>query len=347
MKVLYLFSGSRLGLLDKIKKGENHGHGFWGMIQLPHFGVDADYVEVEQYFPFPLSKLIRKFFSAYNTHIFLFWKFFSYDIIFTSAAFGSQFLHALLRIKKPLWVMHDFSIVSLLGEGKTIKQKLFKYAVNKCAGVVTLSMNEKHIIEKRFKHLRGKVEFIPFGADLNFFKPYKLKEKQQILAVGFDPDRDWKTLIKACKNINTHVVLATRESRVKPYLPLPHNFEICQFSARDLVSEYDKSAIIVIPLNTSNGVNDAMGCSALFEAMAMGKAIIATRTRAMESYITHGKNGLLVDEGDSQKMTEAINLLLNNSELRASIGKNAREYALENLDIEKCTAKLAEFFKKL
>jgi hypothetical protein len=51
MKVLYLFASYRAEVLEKAKKGEDHGNGFWGMLQLPHFGVEASYVEPEQYYP--------------------------------------------------------------------------------------------------------------------------------------------------------------------------------------------------------------------------------------------------------------------------------------------------------
>ncbi len=44
---------------------------------------------------------------------------------------------------------------------------------------------------------------------------------------------------------------------------------------------------------------------------------------------------------------EVVDMLLKNTELRMKVAQNAREYALKNLDIEKCTARLAEFFKKV
>jgi len=202
-------------------------------------------------------------------------------------------------------------------------------------------------LEKRFPHLKGKVVFIPFGVDLNFFKPQNLPKKQQILAVGFDPDRDWGTLIAAVKDIDVHVVLATRMSRVEKYLPLPVNVEVTQFSGRDLVKEYDKSAMIIVPLSTSSHNNDAMGCSALFEGMAMGRPVIATGTKTIESYVKNKENGLLIKEGSVADMKEAINFVLENNAKAEEIGRRAYEYAIKNLDARKCTAVLADFFKRI
>lgn len=347
MKALFLFSGPRDGLVEKVHKGEYHGNGFWGMLQLPRYGVEADYVEIEQFFSAKIARYIRRYVNVYAIHLPLFFKIFSYDIVFTSAAFGSQLLHAFLHIKKPIWIMHDFSIMGLLGNETSMRQKLFRYMVLRSKGVVTLSIDEQVALQKRFPHLKGRVEFIPFGVDLNFFKPRGLPEKRQVLAVGFDPDRDWGTLIEACKQIDIPVIVATRESRVKKYLPLPANIHVQQFSPRELVDAYEQSMLVVVPLNTSLGTNDAMGCSTLFEAMAVGKPVVITRTRATESYVTHGVDGMLVAEANIEEMRIAIKMIIDNEGLRKSMGIKAREYAGVNLDIEKCSEKLACFFKRI
>lgn len=347
MKVLYLFSGSREGLVEKVRSGEYHGNGFWGMIQLPEFGIEADYIELEQTFPRPIAKFLRKHINNYAIHLPLFWKFFSYDIVFTSAAFLSQLFFAAVSPRRPLWVMHDFSIKSLLGQEKTLRQRLFRFMIMRAAGVVTLSEDEKMFLEGRFPHLHGKVEFIPFGIDLGFFKPQGEREVRQVLAVGFDPDRDWKTLVEATKGFNVRVILATRESRVAKLRPLPENVTVRQFAPRELVREYDRSAVVVVPLDTSDGTNDAMGCSTLFEAMAMGKAVVATRTKAMESYVTDGENGVLVKEADVADMRRVVERLLGDDALRARIGANAAAYAKANLDIRGRTRRLAAFFRRV
>lgn len=347
MKVLFLFSGSRAGLIEKIDQGEYHGGGFWGMIQLPSFGVSAQYLEVEQVFPGWFASLIRKYIHIYAIHLTFFWKFFLYDVVFTSGAFFSQLFFTLVSPKRPLWVMHDFSIKSLLGDETTMRQKVFAFMVSRSAGIVTLSQDETTFLKKRFPHMNTKIEMIPFGVDLNFFKSSGLSVKNQILAVGFDPDRDWKTLLLAVDGLDVDVVLATRPTRVEKFLPLPERVVIKQFSPRELVAEYEKSAVVVIPLDTSYGVNDAMGCSTLFEAMAMSKPIIATRTKAMETYIVNGDNGLLFEAGDHLDLRSKITSVLSSPELRQSLGGHAYDYACKNLDINVCGEQLANFLKSL
>jgi glycosyltransferase involved in cell wall biosynthesis len=189
--------------------------------------------------------------------------------------------------------MHDFSIMGLLGEEKTFKQKMMAYITARAAGIVTLGLEEKEKLEKRFPHLKGKIEFITFGVDLEFFKPMDIEQDGKIFAVGFDPTAIGRRLFEAVKDLDAKVVVATRPQRVAKF-DIPHNVEIKQFTPRELAKEYAKSAIIVVPLDTSKGINDAMGSSTLFEAMAAGKPVVATNTHTMASFVSEGQNGLLV-----------------------------------------------------
>ena len=346
MKVSYLFSSYRGEVAKKVEKGEDHGNGFWGMFKLPHYGIEATYIEPEQFYSRTISQFIRRKFGVYFLHLSVFLKFFSYDFIFTSTAYGTQLVWTLLHFGKPKWVMHDFSITGLIGQEKTLRQKVFAWMTGRAAGIVTLSEEEKEKLQARFPKLAGKIEFIPFGVDLDFFKPIDIEQDGKIFAVGFDPDRDWKTFFEAVKDISTPVVVATRQSRVEQ-LSIPPHVLIKQFTPRELAREYAKSAVIVVPLNTSKAINDAMGCSTLFEAMASGKPVIATKTHTMASYVADGENGLLVKEGDAEALREALERLLSDPGLRERLGHNARHYAETHLDADKLGEKLANYFKHL
>ena len=346
IKVAYLFTSYRTEVAGKVAQGLDHGNGFWGMFKLPHFGVEATYLEPEQFYSKSVSQWIRRRLGVYWLHLSVFLAFFSYDFIFTSTAYGTQLVYTLLRLGKPNWVMHDFSITGLIGGEKTLRQKAFAWMTSRAAGVVTLGVEEKEKLEKRFPRLRGKIEFIPFGVDLDFFKPMDVLQDGKIFAVGFDPDRDWKTFFAAVQGIDAPVVAATRPQRVQ-MLSVPPHVEIKQFTPRELAQEYAKSAIIVVALDTSKGVNDAMGCSTLFEAMASGKPVVATHTHTMASYVTDGENGLLVPEGDPQALQSALERLLGDAQLRARLGANARRYAQLHLNAEQLGERLANYFKNL
>lgn len=72
----------------------------------------------------------------------------------------------------------------------------------------------------------------------------------------------------------------------------------------------------------------------LLEAMSAGCAIVASDTQPLHEAITHGETGLLVDFFDHEGLAKTVSSLLDNSELREELGKNAREFAVNTYDLE-------------
>ena len=68
----------------------------------------------------------------------------------------------------------------------------------------------------------------------------------------------------------------------------------------------------------------------LFEYMAMGKAIVASALDQIADVLEHGRTALLVRPGDSGELTEAIQRLARDGQLRSELGNNARRAALEH-----------------
>jgi glycosyltransferase involved in cell wall biosynthesis len=345
LSVLYLFTRSRGALLDRVHRGEDHGNNFWGMLQLPRHGVAASYTELEKYLPKTIAEFLRtRVLRPHFVHAPLFFEFFSYDLVFTSTGFGTQLVHTLLPVRKPRWVMHDFSISSLLGEERSLKQRMFAWMVSRSDGIVTVSRPEQELLTNRFPHLRNRIAFIPFGVDLSYFKPLPAEEVREIFVPGTDPDRDYLTLFEAATGLGVPVVVTTKPDRLARLASIPSFVERKWFAPADLLLEYSRAQVVVIPLNTKSGLNDAMGLTVLQESLAMGKAIIATRTATTESFITDGMNGLLVEGGNVEALRSALDRLLTDTALRSRLGHAARQFAEEHLDSDRQTARLASFF---
>ncbi len=76
------------------------------------------------------------------------------------------------------------------------------------------------------------------------------------------------------------------------------------------------------------------GCSAaLLEAMACGKACVATSVGGSKDVIENGRSGLLVPPNDPQALAAAIRRLLDDSALRAKLGCEALRRINERYDI--------------
>lgn len=73
---------------------------------------------------------------------------------------------------------------------------------------------------------------------------------------------------------------------------------------------------------------------ALIEAMAMGKAVVATRVGGVPEAVTHGEDGLLIDAGDAVALADAALGLLDDESERSRLGRSAAKTAEERFSIE-------------
>jgi glycosyltransferase involved in cell wall biosynthesis len=355
MKVLYLFNKVRTGTdeLDKIAKGHSNDNQFLGMLRVRKYDIETDYIEIEQFVP-------KKFATWLRTHLLNIWwihlpllpKMRRYDIVFTSTAYGSLFVRSILGalgIKVPKWIMIDFNISGTIGDATQLRQKMFKWAVSKCDGIVAISQAEEQTLREMFPHLADRIIFLYEGVDTNYYKPSEkpITEENYILSVGLDPSRDFGTLIEASRGLDIEVRLATKPERIAQFLPLPPNVTGKLYSRQEMPDLYAKAKIIVNGLNMKADNNDSMGTFSVADAMSMGKAVIVTKTRSMASYIEDGVTGVFVPVRDPVAMREAIRDLIQNDTKRAEIGRRAREFVVEHVDAEIFSRKLAEFFKKV
>ena len=61
----------------------------------------------------------------------------------------------------------------------------------------------------------------------------------------------------------------------------------------------------------------------ILEAMAANKAIVATRVGDNGYVLENGRNGLVVEPGDIEGMTDALHRLVEDPELRSQLGSAA------------------------
>ena len=70
--------------------------------------------------------------------------------------------------------------------------------------------------------------------------------------------------------------------------------------------------------------------SKIFEAMAMGKFVIASNLPALKEIIQHEVTGLLYNPDSHLNLSFEIEKGLNNPELKLQIEQNARNWVVEN-----------------
>lgn len=126
------------------------------------------------------------------------------------------------------------------------------------------------------------------------------KHDCRLLLVGYeDIPRELKDKIVECKIGDKTTVLTRIKNINMPFI-------------------YSSADIFVLPSK-----NEIFGM-VLLESMACGTPVVSTPVPAAKDLIIDGENGLIVPFSNPEKLAEAILRVLNEDELKISLGKNAR-----------------------
>lgn len=233
------------------------------------------------------------------------------------------------------------------------------YALQNASAVTT---NATELTKKAKAFIDREIHIIPNGIDTDHFKPMernevlartlgiagKMKEQrsEQRSVVGFVGElrkkKGLETLLSAYAQISIKrptVLLVVGEVRqgddrnlleefqsTNPQLPItitghiPHN---------DLPAYYSLMDVCVHP-----SLRDGMP-NAVLEAMACGKAVIATPVGGMLDVIEDGVNGFLVNVNDAEGLAGKITEVLGQSGKRETVGRSARETLLGQFTLER------------
>ncbi|MFN6565351.1 MAG: glycosyltransferase family 4 protein [Nostoc sp. ChiSLP01] len=100
--------------------------------------------------------------------------------------------------------------------------------------------------------------------------------------------------------------------------------------------------IFTLPTFTHEGLPRS-----ILEAMSMGLPVVATDIRGCREAVIHGKTGLIVPPKNTEKLAEALGILLSNYQLRESYGKAGRERVEADYDEELVFKRLNKYYQEL
>lgn len=86
---------------------------------------------------------------------------------------------------------------------------------------------------------------------------------------------------------------------------------------------------------------------AVLEALALGKAVVASKVGGLREIIEDGENGFLVDPGDVQGLAEKISRLLRDKPLREAFGRAAREKVFSEYLVADKVARLEAIWQEM
>ena len=111
--------------------------------------------------------------------------------------------------------------------------------------------------------------------------------------------------------------------------------------ARDDVPELLKASYLLALPSYKEGFPRTV-----LEAMSMGRPVVASDVAGCNEAVTNGFNGLLCEAKSSADLTAKIEILLNDENLAAQMGRNGRELAVREFDERAVARKYIEIYRK-
>jgi len=240
----------------------------------------------------------------------------SYDAIvsvFESNVFFILLLRWLFRFKTPILLWE------VSAQGWRPRDLVLRFVVPRVEKVLVLTRHQEEHVRRTYRLQAPPDNITLHPVNEDFFRPDPTREGTYALSVGDDFARDYPTLVAAWQGLDLELVLKTRW---RPPVEQPHIRLVAQrlsfLALRDL---YAGASMVVLPLRIAE---HPTGSTALFEAMAMAKPVIATDIGTTRDFVIHGETGLLVPPGDPDALRRAVLELQADPAKRRRFGENAR-----------------------
>ena len=221
--------------------------------------------------------------------------------------------------------------------GWRVKEALFRRIAARSLGVLASSRHEQRQQAQRLGLPASRVLFVPLNANA-VAAPAQAVYEPFVVAAGRSW-RDYPTLLEALRGLDlpAHLFVGADDlpgASAQPGVTIHREADRATYL--DFLA---RAAFAVVPLLP---VDRATGQVVLLEAMALGKAVVATRAPGTVDYLDEGRTGLLVDPGDARALRAALLDLWNNPARARAWGENGRRDVAERFGIEQhAAAKLA------
>jgi glycosyltransferase involved in cell wall biosynthesis len=211
--------------------------------------------------------------------------------------------------------------------------------------VITVSETDKTILEK--KYAINNVYSVPTGIDTDYYVPGKEAVEPESLI--FTGSLDWlpnedaifyfsREILGKIKEQFPKVTLAIvgRNPSKRLLTALKTYPEIRVFaSVPDIRPYVYPHGVYIVPLRIGGGTRIK-----IYEAMAMGKAVVSTTIGAEGLPVTHRENILLADQ--PMEFAATVIDLLGNKDKREALGRAAREFVVRNSSWQRSAECFAE-----
>ena len=186
------------------------------------------------------------------------------------------------------------------------------------------------------------VEFMPFGVDVEAFRPTSAAPEVDVVSVGADPQRDFGLLLDvAMAQPDTSFLVVTTADRARSLSALPANVSVeTDLPFDEMRRRLERARVVALPVR-ENSYSGAT--TVLLQAMALGKPVVVTRTNAIATGygLEDGVNVRLVAPGDGVAIGGALADVLRDDAAARGLGARARATVEAELGWQRYVDRLA------
>ncbi len=382
INILFLHAGAEMYgadkvMLDLIKNLDKNKYNPY--VILPNNGVLVDLLKKEsikvEVIPYPIMR--RKYFNfkgifnygcnliKYSRKLAEMAKKENINIVHTNTAAVLEGCYISKKLKIPqLWDIHEIIVSPKIMF--RITSKIISLFANK---TVTVSEAAKRHLEESGYFKKNKIKVIYNGVDSNYFNPenkcdylydeWNIPHNAKIIGM-IGRVNSWKgqeDFLKASniimskdKSVYTVFVGGCFEGEEWRIDKLKQLIDKSPYKDRIVMGGYRTDTkfihklydIFVLP-----SINPDPLPTVVLEAMATGKPIIGYKHGGICEMVKDGYNGFLAKVRDVKDLSEKINILLENDDLRKQMGQNSRNRMLEKFSIKSYINNYSNEYDKL
>jgi len=225
--------------------------------------------------------------------------------------------------------------------------------LKKADKIIAVSQNGFDILKNRYHVKEDKLKMVYNGVDLERFSFHDRPQRIPVIGMvahlsvfkgWFDFIAVIELLYKQGLHFQAHII---GDGELKKAL-------------QDEVLRRNLSGTILFMENVSN-VNECLaemdiflftshreGLSvAVIEALASGLPVVASKVGGIREQVRHGENGFIYNRGDIRQMADAVAQLIQNEELRRTMGEASRNIAVANFSEQEMISSYVTLYKEL
>jgi glycosyltransferase involved in cell wall biosynthesis len=206
-------------------------------------------------------------------------------------------------------------------------ERHYARALGAASAIVVYSEHEADVLA-RWLRARGAVapvEFVPFGVDVEAFRPTSTPPDVDVVSIGADPHRDFELLLEVARTLpDASFLVVTTAERARSIDGRPGNVSVeTDLPFDEMRRRLERASVVALPMR-DNSYSGAT--TVLLQAMALAKPVVVTRTAAIATGygLEDADNVRLVAAGDAASFGSALAEVLSDHELARALGSRAR-----------------------